>query len=162
MELTTIITSVVSAVLAGGSLIFSLYTYRKALVHDRCQATLDAYNLLQGQVFDELNLMMPADIRAIAQHPTSTEYKRLGSLVARIEHFCVGVNTGIYDRDTVYDLAHGYLDGEMLRNRIEPVIQRKNRNGKDYYENIHCVLDWMKARTEKEEARNAKRSASKK
>ena len=44
----------------------------------------------------------------------------------------------------VYQLAHGYLDSSQIRNRINPIINRKNRDGeKDYYENTHIVLKWM-------------------
>jgi hypothetical protein len=146
MELTTIITAIVSSVLAIASLVFSVYTYNKALIHDRRQATLNAYNLLQEQVFDKLNLYMPAEIRSIAQHPTSKEYKEISGYLARIEHFCVGVNTRIYDRETVYALAHGYMDSPMLLKRIEPLIEKKNHGQEDYYENIHTMLTWMHKR----------------
>ena len=51
---------------------------------------------------------------------------------------------GIYDKKTVYQLAHGYLDSNQVKNRINPIINRKNHNGEiDYYENIHKVLKWM-------------------
>ena len=143
MEVATLITAVVSAIAAFATLLFSLYTYRRTLVHDRKQATLDAYNILQEQSFDQLNLIMPAEIRSIVQHPTSEEYKRVSAYAARLEHFCVGVNTGIYDRNTVYALGHGYLDGKMLLSRIEPIIEKKNHGEKDYYENIHKLLAWM-------------------
>ncbi|MDO4425969.1 MAG: hypothetical protein Q4D17_09420 [Planctomycetia bacterium] len=50
----------------------------------------------------------------------------------------------IYDRETVYQLAHGYLDSNTILSRIEPIIDKKQRNAeKDYYENIHKVLAWM-------------------
>ena len=147
MELTTIITSVISAILAIASLVFSLYTYRKTLIHDRKQATLDAYNLLQEQAFDKLNLYTPAEIRSIVQHPTSEEYKIVSGYLARIEHFCVGVNNDIYDKETVYALAHGYMDSKTLLNRIEPLIEKKNHGQEDYYENIHAMLSWMKQKS---------------
>lgn len=148
MELTTIITSIISAILAIASLVFSLYTYHKTLIHDRKQATLDAYNLLQEQAFDKLNTYMPADIRSIAQHPTSKEYKEISGYLARIEHFCVGVNTKIYDRETVYALAHGYMDSPILLKRIEPLIEKKNHGQEDYYENIHIMLAWMQKKSQ--------------
>ena len=50
----------------------------------------------------------------------------------------------------VYELAQGYLDG-TIKSRIEPMIEKKNRFGHDYYANIHQFYDWMeKARKEKE------------
>ena len=124
---------------------FSWITYRKSIIHDRQQATLDAYNQLQDQAFDKLNLYSPAAIRKIAEEPKSEEYKIISGYIARIEHFCVGVNQNIYDRKTVYALAHGYLDGNMLQSRIEPIIEKKHINAtEDYYENIHTIIQWMK------------------
>lgn len=149
MELATIITAIVSALLAVASFIFSLYTYKKALIHDCKQATLDAYNKLQEQAFDRLNLIKPEEIRSIANHPQSNEYKEISGYIARIEHFCVGVNTDIYDKETVYKLANGYLDSYFILSRIEPIIEKKNHEQKDYYENIHILLSWMKQQDSK-------------
>lgn len=127
--------------------VFSLITYRKSIVHDRQQATLDAYNQLQEQALDHLNYYVPTQVAEIAKDPRSDEYKKVSAYIARIEHFCVGVNQKIYDQKTVYELAHGYLDGG-IRKRIEPIIERKNRFGHDYYANIHIVYAWMEQETE--------------
>ncbi|MBQ6719452.1 MAG: hypothetical protein IJN20_03760 [Oscillospiraceae bacterium] len=143
VDLITIAFSVIAAV-------FSLITYRNSIIHDRKQATLDAYNQLQEQALDHLNLYRPSNIKEIVKDRRSEEYKRLSAYVARIEHFCVGVNQKIYDQKTVYELAHGYFDGG-LKVRIEPVIDGKNRFGEDYYANIHTVYAWMEAETEKRE-----------
>lgn len=129
---------------------FTLYTFIWTKVRDRKQATLEAYNRLQEQVLDHLNVYMPKQIAEIAKNTRSEEYKQISAYVARIEHFCVGVNQKIYDRNVVYELAQGYLDG-TIKNRIEPMIEKKNRCGHDYYANIHQFYDWMeKARKEKE------------
>lgn len=141
VDVITIAFSVIAAV-------FSLITYRKSIVHDRQQATLDAYNQLQEQALDHLNYYVPTQVAEIAKDPRSDAYKKVSAYIARIEHFCVGVNQKIYDEKTVYELAHGYLDGG-IKKRIEPIIERKNRFGHDYYANIHKVYDWMEAETEK-------------
>lgn len=121
---------------------FTLYTFIWTKVRDRKQATLEAYNRLQEQVLDHLNVYMPKQIAEIAKNVRSEEYKQMSAYVARIEHFCVGINQKIYDRNVVYELAKGYLDG-MVKNRIEPIIVKKNRFGHDYYTNIHQFYDWM-------------------
>lgn len=141
VDLITIAFSVIAAV-------FSLITYRKSIVHDRQQATLDAYNQLQEQALDHLNYYMPEAIKEITKNPRSEDFKKISAYIARIEHFCVGVNQKIYDRKTVYELAHGYFDGG-LKTRIEPIIERKNRFGHDYYANIHEVYNWMEKETKK-------------
>ena len=137
--------SVMAIVISMLSCVFALYTFFWTVRRDRKQATLDAYNQLQDQAFDKLNLYSPAAIRKIAEEPKSEEYKIISGYIARIEHFCVGVNQNIYDRKRVYALAHGYLDGNMLQSRIEPIIEKKHINAtEDYYENIHTIIQWMK------------------
>lgn len=126
--------------------IFALGTFFWTASRDRKQATLDAYNALQEQALDHLNHYMPKAMEEIAKQPRSDEYKTVSAYVARIEHFCVGVNRRIYDRKVVYDLAHGHLDG-AIKNRIAPLIEKKNKNDHDYYANIHRVYAWMEKRT---------------
>lgn len=145
METILSIIAIVISVISGG---FALYTFFWTAARDRQQATLDAYNQLQEQALDHLNLYRPSNIKEIVKDRRSEEYKKLSAYVARIEHFCVGVNQKIYDRKTVYELAHGYFDGG-LKVRIEPVIDGKNRFGEDYYANIHKVYAWMEKETEK-------------
>lgn len=142
METILSIIAIVLSVISGG---FSLYSFVWTARRDRKQATLDAYNQLQEQAFDKLNVYAPEAIREIAKDPKSEAYKTVSGYIAQIEHFCVGVNQNIYDRRTVYALAHGYLDGYVLKRRIEPIIDKKQSGAsEDYYENIHTVLAWMK------------------
>ena len=99
METVLSIIAIVLSVISGG---FSLYSFVWTARRDRKQATLDAYNQLQEQAFDKLNTYTPAAIREIAKDSTSEEYKTVSGYIARIEHFCVGVDQNIYDRRTVY------------------------------------------------------------
>ena len=155
----SLVIAIVSAVLAIVSAGFSCFTYFRNVIHDRRRDTLDAYNTLQNEAFDKLNLMKPANIREIAENPRSDSYKTVSGYIARIEHFCAGVNLGIYDRKTVYTLAHGYLDGNMILSRINPIIEKKHRNAeKDYYENIHKVLAWMQKENEKQKKKLEKKN----
>ena len=147
METILSIIAIVLSVISGG---FSLYSFVWTARRDRKQATLDAYNQLQEQAFDKLNTYAPAAIREIANNLKSEEYKTVSGYIARIEHFCVGVNQNIYDRRTVYALAHGYLDGQVLKRRMEPIIDKKQIGAsEDYYENIHSVLRWMEKESQK-------------
>lgn len=138
--------SIFATVVSIATGVFAFYTFHWTARRDCKQATLDAYNRLQEQALDALNGYMPAAIQEIAKDQKSAEYKKISTYVARIEHFCVGVNQKIYDRKTVYELAHGYFDCGLKR-RIEPIIARKNQSGRDYYENIHKVYAWMEAET---------------
>ena len=155
MENTTLILAIISTVIAIVSAAFSVFTYFGAVRRDRKQATLEAFNRLQEQAFDPLNLYMPKEIVEYAKHPTDKQYKIISGYIARIEHFCVGVVDKTYDRRTVYELAHGYLDGNALWSRISPILEIKNNdyNKDDYYENIHKTMKWM----EKERAKRKRK-----
>ena len=147
METVLSIIAIVISVISG---VFALYTFFWTATRDRKQATLDAYNRLQEQALDHLNHYTPAQMAETAKYARSDDYKTVSAYIARIEHFCVGVNQKIYDPETVYALAEGYLDG-AIKTRIEPIINKKNQNGAvDYYENIHQVYDWMAKHKERD------------
>lgn len=152
MDIVSIIIAIVSAVVAVVSIVFSVISYRKTVIHNRKQATLDAYNRLQTEVFDNLNTYRPCEIQDIAEDPKSKDYKMISGYLARIEHFCVGINEKIYDEDTFYTLAHGYFDGNQLKKRIEPLLEAKNRSNTTnelFYKNIHIVLQKMDNKSKK-------------
>ena len=137
-----LIIAVVSSLIALVSMEFSIITYKNTASYDRKQATLEAYNRLQEEVFDSINSYTPKDIADICMNSKSTEYKVLSGYLARLEHFCIGVNEKIYDKDVFYKMAHGYFDGHILYRRIEPILMSKN-NPEQYYSNIYHVLEWM-------------------
>lgn len=154
------ILSIIAIILSVVSGVFSFYTFWWTSRRDRRQATLEAYNRLQSEVFDNLNLYAPADIRDSCIDTKSVEYKTISGYVARIEHFCVGLNKGIYDKSTFYSLAHGYFDGHQIRSRIEPVIESKNqsKNTKEvFYDDTLSVLVWMDNKTKKTVNRRCKK-----
>lgn len=143
METILSIIALVVSLISGG---FTFYTFWWTNRRDRRQATLEAYNRLQAEVFDNLNTYTPAEIRDICTDVKLPEYKTISGYVARIEHFCVGLNENIYDRKTFYALAHGYFDGYQLRKRIEPLLKAKNQsnNSKElFYNDTISILLWM-------------------
>lgn len=136
----------ISILLSVSAVAFSVVTYIKNIRHDRKKDTLDAYNRLQAEVFDKLNTYTPLQIREIAMDNKSADYKTVSGYLARIEHFCVGLNQGIYDKKTFYALAHGYFDKYQLRKRIEPMLKSKNSNKNTselFYNDTLSVLKWM-------------------
>lgn len=134
--------SVVSGVIAITSVVISVITYHNTVVNDRKSATLEAYNRLQAEVFDALNSYTPMEISDICEDRKSAEYKILSGYLARIEHFCIGVNEKIYDKGVFYKMAHGYFDGHILYRRIEPILMSK-KNAEQYYSNTYSILEWM-------------------
>ena len=143
MEMGLSIVALVISILSGT---FSLYTFLWTAKRDRKQATLEAYNRLQAEVFDYLNTYRPAEICDICTDKKSEKYKVISGYLARIEYFCVGINQGIYDKNSFFALSHGYFDGHQLQKRIEPMIESKNssKNSKEqFYNDTMSVLAWM-------------------
>ena len=132
----------ISALVAFSSIVCSVITYRITVLHDRKQATLESYNRLQTEVFDFLNMYTTTEIDEICKNTKSENYKVLSGYIARIEHFCVGVNEKIYDRNVFYKLAHGYFDGPILQRRVMPILDSKKK-ANEYYANTYELLDWM-------------------
>ena len=143
METILSLIAIVLSVISGG---LSFYIFLWTARRDRMQATLEAYNRLQAEVFDHLNTYRPLDILEICADNKSDAYKTISGYLARIEHFCVGLSQGIYDKNTFYALAHGYFDGHQLRKRIGPIIESKNssKNSTElFYNDTLSVLEWM-------------------
>ena len=148
------ILSILALVISFASAVFAGITFFWTAKRGKRQATLDAFNKLQTEVFDKINLKTPAEIKDIAVHPRSPEYKEMSAYIARIEHFCVGVNQNVYDKKTLFDLAHGYFDSPTIINRISPMIEHKQKNAnEDYFQNIHKVLEWMEQTNKKKNQR---------
>ena len=142
--------SIIAICLSVASGAFAFYTFIWTARRDRKQATLEAFNRLQTEVFDYLNMYTPAEIAKICENTRSADYKTISAYLARIEHFCVGLNQGIYDKETFFALAHGYFDGQMLQKRIKPIIDKKNlRNntGELFYNDTLAIMEWMSNKT---------------
>ena len=125
MELITIILSVLSIILAAVSAFHSFFVYSQTVKHDKKQATLDAFNILQEQAFDKINLYSKSKIKEISEDEHSKQYKELTLLIARIEHFSVGVNSDIYDVKIVKRLAGKYFCA--LYDKLLPMIEKKRK-----------------------------------
>ena len=142
METTLSIIAIAISLISGG---FTFYTFIWTAQRDRKQATLDAYNTLQEQALDTLNEYTGTEIKRIIEEKNKEEYRELSKCLARLEHFSVGVNTGIYDRKTVYELAHGYLDVAIWY-KLQPVLEQKQKGKQeDFYRNYRELVTWMKA-----------------
>ena len=145
---------VFSLLFSLGAAIFSAFTYWSNIILDRKKATLEAYNILQEQALDKLQVYMPAQLKSVVKNRRSEEYKLLSSYVARIEHFAVGVNQKIYDLKTVYELSHGFLDGS-IRTRVEIIISRKEEDTDEkFYQNLKQLYIKMDEETQRRKSSN--------
>ena len=145
MEFATFVISIISILLAVVSGVFSWRVHRQSVIHDKNQATLDAINILQVQAFDELYEYTNSKILEISKNHCSDEYKRVSKLMARIEHFSVGVNTEIYSLDITKRLAGKHICA--LYDKLVPMIKAKRerfKNDKHYDEFEKLAFDLNK------------------
>ena len=136
------------------SVIVSVAIYLLGIQRDKKQDTLDSFNLLQEQVFDKLNLITYSEITNICKKvdngsiddETNSKYYELLGYLARLEHFSLGVNTGIYDAKTAERAGTAFL--VSLRKKLLPVIElqekRGNRNSDkriEYYKEFRMLTE---------------------
>ena len=144
------------------SVVVSVAIYILGINRDRKQATLDAFNVLQEQVFDKLNQYTMAEINEVCegwQNRTRkkdktqeelehedyciSQYRLLSGYLARIEHFALGVNTGIYDAKIAERAGTAYLR-MLYRQKLKPLFQIKNesgRSGMEYYAEFRKLVE---------------------
>lgn len=118
MELIALIISILS-------FISSVLIYFFGILRQKKQDTINAFNTIQNQVLDEMTKHTKKELSTIAQNTRSEEYKNMSVLLARCEHFAVGVNSGIYDIRIVKRLAGRYFIG--LYEKFLPLIEEKRR-----------------------------------
>jgi hypothetical protein len=116
---------IISIVLSGIAILLSVFSFVFQVIHNRRESTLNAFNDLQEQSLDKLYKYTPKQIEEIAQHFRSEEYKDISVLLARIEHFCVGVNLKIYDKNVVRRLGGSYIISTY--NKMVPMIEVKRK-----------------------------------
>jgi len=139
------------------SAIVSIAIYFMGISRERKQSTLDAFNVLQEQVFDKINQFTYGEIKEIcnewkaiindkrryAELPEEekikadeiiNKYRLLSGLLARIEHFALGVNTGIYDAKIAERAATAYFVA-LYRGKLKPLIDTKHmrEGGGEYF-----------------------------
>lgn len=160
-----LILSIIAIVVSFASIIVSIAIYIVGVKREKKQATLDAVNVLQEQVFDNLNLYTLADIENICTRwKTETrrrkttiekmtedelaernecirEYRILSGYLARIEHFALGVNTGIYDAKTAERAATTYLV-MLYRQKLKPLMDvKQNNSNTEYYAEFRKLVE---------------------
>lgn len=136
------------------SVIVSVAIYLIGIQRDKKQDTLDSFNLLQEQVFDKLNLITYSEITNICKKvdngsiddETNSKYYELLGYLARLEHFSLGVNTGIYDAKTAERAGTAFL--VSLRKKLLPVIELQEKRGNhnsdkriEYYKEFRMLTE---------------------
>ena len=119
----------VSITLAVLSIVFSIVTYITTVRHEKRKATIDAFNLLQNEVLDKFVCIGKENAKLIVENLKDKKCKEAyddqRALIARLEHFAVGVNQKIYNVDVVDELAGIHLIGLYVK--IKPIIDEANK-----------------------------------
>ena len=135
----TDVVSNIANIMTTASVILAVLFYFKDKKRSNKLATLEAYDRLQRDVFDELNQWKPQDVREAMSNHSSEEYVQLSVMLARIEHFCAGIQHRIFDFEIFRDISKGYFGNQRgkLYGRILPILEEKTDGAdSDYYKNL--------------------------
>lgn len=126
-----------SAIFAGAQLKESQKTQKEMLHREKQKDTLEAFNKLQSQVFDELNKYTKTNFAEIAKTPREKDYKEKTVFIAKCEHFAVGIKREIYDFETFRELGgkHFYY----LFEKVLPIIEKARKISND--ENLYFAFE---------------------
>ncbi len=137
------IAALVSAAIALGALVHSAVTQRRTADENRKNNTINAFNSLQDNVLDKMVSIAEDDIAAIVENKddgvkVKEAYNGYRTLVARCEHFAVGVNSGVYDINLVNDLGGKHLI--YLYQKVLPVIDEARTHDDTAYKEFEKMV----------------------
>lgn len=142
MEISAMIISIVALILSLLQFIFNSN-------REKNESTLVAYNELQNEVFSKLNTIFIFYDNDFSDFEENGEYwEDLTTYLAKIERFCVGINTHIYSINILNRLGGGYFI--RIFETLKPVINKKRTKniskGKHYDEFEKTVTKLRKKR----------------
>lgn len=129
------------------ALVISILHHFTDGIRGKKRDTLDAYNTLQKEVFDELNKIRKKYPKLYDDRNMENRKEIIGYL-ARIERFSVGINSDIYDIETLKRCGGAYFVRMYLY--LEDIIKvkrgtKRDRGGKHYdeFEKVKNKLETM-------------------
>ena len=142
-DLIIAIAAVVSATLAFASLVNTVIIQRKTAAENKKNNTIRAYNRLQDQVLDYMTKYPKEQVEILVDdmdyEPEIREaYDACRTLIARCEHFSVGVNSGVYDIDLVNDLGGKHLI--YLYQKVLPIIDEARDHDEEAYKEFERMV----------------------
>ena len=140
---TELIISIIAVVISVFSFITTVITNILGNRREKRQATLEAYNRLQHEVLDVINTYSKEQIQEIAKDPHQNDYKKISALLARCQHFAVGIKQKIYDKKTLKLLGNCYFD--KIYDKLLPLIIKKRRLAHNdcLYKELEEVADYV-------------------
>ena len=125
MELASIIIAIVSAA-------FSIAIYINTVIFEKKKITIEAINILQNEVLDKFVSIKKENATIIVENLDDEKckeaYDDYRALIARLEHFAVGVNKHVYSYNVVNDLLGNHFI--HLYNKVAIIIDEANKNEK--------------------------------
>ena len=126
----TDIIALVALIVSIVSGIISLINYYKSQIRQRRIDTIEAYRTLQTDVLDKFVSYPKKEVLKLVENLDQKEiriaYDDCRAMIAKCEHFAVGVNNKIYDFDTVDKLGGVHLI--YLFDKLLPVIENTRLN----------------------------------
>ena len=145
VDIISALISLVASVCAAVALVQSKKYNKCSLERQRKEATIHAYQILQEQVLDKLVIINKKEIYNVINYKDESKefheiYNEYRTLIARCEHFAVGVNNDIYDFNILVELSGIHL--VMLYKKLEPIIRcaRSATYGKDAFKNFEILV----------------------
>lgn len=138
---TELIIAIFAAAISLISLGFTIAFYYHGVGRERKRDTLDAFNRLQNEALDALHQYTESEIDEIIQDSHSKEYKALSTLLARCEHFAVGVNHRTYNVKIVQKLAASFLI-PLYDDKLAKVIRKKRQDSPEekHYADLEAMI----------------------
>lgn len=135
--------AIISALFAGIQLSRTRKTQEEMLIREKKKDTIEAFNKLQTQVFDKLNEYSKQEIEEIASGSDWKKYAEIKKLIAKCEHFAVGVEEETYDFHMVERLSGNYIyyAYEKVYLIIKKTREGKGKPNKNYYNDFEKLHD---------------------
>lgn len=125
--------NIASIIIAIVSACFSIVTYVTAVRYEKKRVTIEAISLLQNEVLDKFVSIQKDNAKIILNSLDNEKcrkaYNDYRALIARLEHFAIGVNEHIYDFGIVNRLLGIHF--VCLYNKVSPIIDETNKSNKD-------------------------------
>ena len=137
---------VVSLIISSLAFFFSVWQFCYEKKRNRSEATIHAFDDLEENVFskEEYNdkLVLLAG-KEVAKNVDGCYSRKATLFLSRIEHFSVGVNSGVYDLVVLNRMAGAFIIKQY--SKWSPYIETKRQNNEnskyyDEFEKLHNSL----------------------
>ncbi len=125
IDIISMIVSAGATIIAAIALVNTYQSQRDALIRERKQATIEAFNILQTEVLDPMVNIKKSEAKLAAERHLEADgdkeiYDAFRAQIARLDHFAVGICEETYDYETFCKLGGEHV--MYLYEKVEPII----------------------------------------